>query len=562
VIKPDPVRILLVDDNPDDRRWIARWLAEDQAFECVVDEADCVSEAARLLESRAFDLGVVDWELPDGAGIELARHPSVLAQRLPLIFVTGSERPDQGSFAVAHGAADFLPKDDVTPRALSRACAHALMRSRLEREIDVLRAAEIAAGGRERDARILAELSLSEERKARARVTALHALSSMLSAATTVDEIAAVVIQHLPAFERAHALSIYLVRDAGLALRGATGAEPDARATALATPLTTLTPLTEAVRRGSLVCVHDDAALRARLPLLAATLNCSWLAMPLMSQGQALGVLEIRFESGVMPAADGLAYIELVAQNIAQALHRAHLYDEAQLATVFEQRLLAVVGHDLRTPLWAITMVAQALKSRETNSKLIVQLERSAKRMADLISDVLDRATVRHGLPSARAVESRALESVLGDQLDELRTALPDAEIRLEIVQPIAAQCDASRLAQVVANLVRNAVQHGQARSPILVRLSEHATAAVLTVHNRGAPIPREELPDLFDPFKRGRRAGGAGTGLGLFIVRDIVSALGGTVDVCSDQHGTVFTVVLPNTPRMARASFAHPEPT
>src|ERR1700712_361247 len=83
----DPVRVLLVDDNPDDRRWIARWLSEDRAFECAIDEADCFEDATRLLGSRAFDLGIVDWELPDGTGIELAQHANVIAQRLPLIFV-------------------------------------------------------------------------------------------------------------------------------------------------------------------------------------------------------------------------------------------------------------------------------------------------------------------------------------------------------------------------------------------------------------------------------------------------------------------------------------------
>jgi signal transduction histidine kinase len=343
-----------------------------------------------------------------------------------------------------------------------------------------------------------------------------------------------------------------------LHLQSAVGFEQDQEPVSLAIPLTRLTPLTQALRQGGPVCIHDANELRARMPLLPPPSKCSWLALPLLSQGQALGVLDIRFEPGVMPASDDLAYFELVAQNIVQALHRAHLYDEARLATLFEQRLLAIVGHDLRTPLWAITMVAEALTPRESDAKLIAQLERSAKRMADLISDVLDRAAIHHGQPTTRVAESEAIESVLRDQLAELRTALPQEDIRLQIVLPIQVQCDASRTAQVVSNLVRNAVQHGQARSPVLVHLSEQDGAAVLSVHNKGAPIPGEDLPVLFDPFKRGRRAASAGTGLGLFIVHEIVTAIGGHVNVRSDDDGTTFTVILPSRPSVPDSSLDH----
>jgi signal transduction histidine kinase len=148
---------------------------------------------------------------------------------------------------------------------------------------------------------------------------------------------------------------------------------------------------------------------------------------------------------------------------------------------------------------------------------------------------------------------------VLRDQVDELRTALPQAEIQLDLTLPVQADCDASRVAQVVSNLVRNAVQHGEPNAPVSVRLSESAGAAVLTIHNQGSPIPAEDLPDLFDPFKRGRRAGGVGSGLGLFIVREIVTALDGEVHVRSDDAGTTFTVSLPNHPAAEHTAQAHP---
>jgi signal transduction histidine kinase len=528
---------LLVDDNEDDRRLVERLLHEAQFNQLSITEADCLAQALTLVEHATFDLCVVDWELPDGTGIELAQHPFFTQKSLPVIIVTGNERPEQGSFAVGRGAADFIPKNDLTARTLGRACSHAIARSALEREIEQLRKAQLAATEREHAARLAAEASLVEERRARERVTWLHSLSSLLGAATTSREIGAWVVQRMASFEAAAAVTLHLLKDELLLLEGSTGIDDGARSGLQSLPLTAASPLSESVRSG-LPRHFELNELHGR----------RGLAVPLSTSSGVFGLLTVFFDEHAFPAPDQLAYIELVAQHVAEALQRARLYEAAQHTAEFEERLLTIVGHDLRTPLSAIVMVAHLLEARGLAPDLVARLERSAHRMNELISDVLDRAAVRRGVSSQRTLDTADLEALLQDQVDELRAALPNTPIELEIHGAVTVQCEPSRTSQIVSNLVRNAAQHGHAATPVTVRLSQadHGNHAEITVHNSGAPIPPEELPHLFDPFKRGRGAGGAGTGLGLFIVQESVAALGGEVLVLSDTDGTTFKVTLP----------------
>ena len=129
----------------------------------------------------------------------------------------------------------------------------------------------------------------------------------------------------------------------------------------------------------------------------------------------------------------------------------------------------------------------------------------------------------------------------------EIRTAHPEAALRLDIRGSLVGHWDTDRLAQVVWNLVGNAIQHGD-RTPVTLTVEEAGDAVMMTVHNGGTPIPPHVLASIFEPLARGRgENGGHSIGLGLFIVRAIVLAHGGEIDVTSSrEHGTTFTARLP----------------
>lgn len=130
----------------------------------------------------------------------------------------------------------------------------------------------------------------------------------------------------------------------------------------------------------------------------------------------------------------------------------------------------------------------------------------------------------------------------------EIRAGRPEAVLRFHASGDLRGEWDVDRLAQVVSNLIGNAIQHGSG-TPVTLTGQEQGDAVTLAVHNGGPPIPPEVLPFVFEPLARGRAEGAArsGIGLGLFIARTIVSAHGGHIQVSSSTDaGTTFTVVLP----------------
>jgi PAS domain S-box-containing protein len=230
---------------------------------------------------------------------------------------------------------------------------------------------------------------------------------------------------------------------------------------------------------------------------------------------------------------------------------------EAQRRADFEQHLIGIVSHDLRNPISAIITSADNLMKRygldERQGRAIARILSSAERCNRMLRDMLDftQARLGGGIPVVRKPMDLHLFARL--VLDEVQLAWPQR--RLERVQGGDAQgeWDADRLAQVLTNLVNNALSYSPEESPVRVETRGEAEAVVLSVHNAGPAIPPEQVPRLFQPMKRGERTGekqGHGLGLGLFIVKHLVDAHGGTLEVRSAEgQGTTFTVRLPRRP-------------
>jgi signal transduction histidine kinase len=214
-----------------------------------------------------------------------------------------------------------------------------------------------------------------------------------------------------------------------------------------------------------------------------------------------------------------------------------------------QERLVAVVSHDLRNPLGAITMSASALQRTIVDPRQARQVARitaSAGRMQALIHDLLEFARCRSGdagIPVRRTPER--LGEICRRVLEEFRAANPDRSVNLTVSGNDTAELDADRVEQVVANLVANALKHGFAQKPVDVLVTSDAADAVrLEVRNEGPPIPADLMPQLFEPFSAGDAPGSVG--LGLFIVRQIAAAHGGTVSASSTGTETLFAVTFP----------------
>jgi signal transduction histidine kinase len=215
------------------------------------------------------------------------------------------------------------------------------------------------------------------------------------------------------------------------------------------------------------------------------------------------------------------------------------------------EQFIGVLGHDLRNPLAAIKMAAGLLQRQDLavgEARAANVIRDSTDRMVRMIDQLLDLSRIRNdaGIP----VEPRPMDlaNVARQVANEIALARPERQLKLTREGETTGEWDPDRLAQVVSNLVGNAIDHGAVGKPIEVRVAADGPTAVrLTVHNEGAAIPAALVPVIFDRFQRGTATRRSGLGLGLFITKTIVLAHGGkiTLESTSDA-GTTVSVRLP----------------
>lgn len=222
-----------------------------------------------------------------------------------------------------------------------------------------------------------------------------------------------------------------------------------------------------------------------------------------------------------------------------------------------KETFLAILGHDLRTPLGAISTSAKFMleldELEEPYRTLTDRIAGSASRTIELVGDLLDFTRSRlGGIPVSRAEMN--MERVVRNLVDEILAAHPERKIQVETSGELRGCWDEDRISQALSNLVSNAVQHGAEGDTVSVEVRDENDHVAIAVHNHGAVIPPQQLDGIFNPMKKrsdSRNAWGRGPtgslGLGLYIAERIVSAHHGRIEVeSSDASGTTFTVILP----------------
>lgn len=242
---------------------------------------------------------------------------------------------------------------------------------------------------------------------------------------------------------------------------------------------------------------------------------------------------------------------DVSAQYEAQA-ERERLSAKLADTLSFNETFVAAVGHDLRNPLNAILMATELLVRRTQDPTLLKtarRLQASGRRIASMIDDLSDmaRARLRGGIPVR--LQATDLLGVASRVIGEYKSTHPDRAVELQIKGDLAGQWDGARMEQVISNLLANAFHHGEEAGTVSLSLDGSAAKyVVLVVHNWGH-IPPELLPQIFEPFRAGRkdRTRSEGLGLGLFIVRQLVLAHHGSVTLTSSEAaGTTARIELP----------------
>jgi PAS domain S-box-containing protein len=280
------------------------------------------------------------------------------------------------------------------------------------------------------------------------------------------------------------------------------------------------------------------------------------LSVPLQAHGRNLGVLTLGSAgSGRRYGPEDLSLVREMASRAALLLDNSRLYREAQQSTRAREEILAVVSHELRNPLRAITVLVDTLLQwlpaeswREGERRQLESVLHVSRQMSRLVQDLLDVTQIEAGHFSVRP-DREALGGIVDEALDVLRPLAERDHVRLEVRLPDregAVLADRQRVVQVIGNLVGNAIRVTPDGGAVTLDVQASGDEVAFRVSDAGPGIPEEHLPHLFTRFWRPGRAGGVGAGLGLAIARGIVEAHGGRIGVDTGARGSTFWFTLP----------------
>jgi signal transduction histidine kinase len=285
----------------------------------------------------------------------------------------------------------------------------------------------------------------------------------------------------------------------------------------------------------------------------------SYISMPIVqADGRLFGTLcAIDPRPARLNSPEIIGMFKLFAELIAFQLdaHDRLAASAASLADAhntsrLREHFIAVLGHDLRNPLAALGGAVRLLQKRPPEDKartLLAMAEQSVNRMAKLIDDVMDLARGRLGGGLVANRRPTGLRPVFNQVIDEFRASHPGQALEAQFDLEHSVDCDPGRLAQLLSNLIANAMTHGGGDAPVKVSATENGCGLALLVSNRGAPIPPSTLERLFEPFERGQGPHAPqGLGLGLYIASQIARAHGGTLQVTSTDEETCFAFRMP----------------
>jgi PAS domain S-box-containing protein len=402
------------------------------------------------------------------------------------------------------------------------------------------------------------------------RIARLQSITAALSESLTPVQVSEVIVEQSMAGLEASSALVALLNEnkTELEIVRAVGYKQDLVDAWRHFPIDSPSPLAEAVRTGQPIWAESKQNRIARYPHLAEAYAQydidAWISIPLMVEGSAVGGITLGFAQLQLLSEEDQAFILAVAQQCAQAIARAHLYEAertarnaAESANRIKDEFLAVLSHELRTPLNPILGWTKLIRSRKldqaTSDRALETIERNAKLQTQLIEDLLDVSRILQGKLSLNFGPIN-LVSVIEAAIETVRLSAQAKSIEIQAIFESGVGLvlgDGNRLQQVIWNILSNAIKFTPSGGQVKIKLEQVGSQVQICVTDTGKGITPEFLPYVFDYF---RQADGAttrkfgGLGLGLAIVRHLVELHGGTVQAESlgEEKGATFTVRLP----------------
>ncbi|MDB4954541.1 MAG: Sensor protein [Myxococcales bacterium] len=288
-----------------------------------------------------------------------------------------------------------------------------------------------------------------------------------------------------------------------------------------------------------------------QLQLLLGVPPDRFLGVPMVVGGEVTGLLAVALPAGATPGSlEHEWLLSAVADQAAVALEKTRLEERGK----FRDRLIGIVSHDLRTPIGVIlmgtSMLLEEVDQLDAHAiKVLSRIQSSAERASRMIADLLDYTQAHLGGGIHVDRKSGDVHLLVQQVVTDFEAAHPDRDFELVHDGDPHADFDADRMAQVVGNLISNAVQYGDAGTSVRVALRTQDENVLVSVQNRGRVISPEHLLNIFEPMQQldPHASRNRSVGLGLYIVENIVTAHGGDIAVESTEaEGTTFTIRLP----------------
>lgn len=304
----------------------------------------------------------------------------------------------------------------------------------------------------------------------------------------------------------------------------------------------------------------DEHALGTLRQLQLAAL----LFVPLIHGDRVLGSLSLAMaESRRTFGSEDVELAQELARRASAAIDNARLHEQSERAVRMREQILAIVSHDLRSPLGTVAMSSgllvknPAIRDQPATRRHVETIQRSAGRAARLIGDLLDIASIQTG-KLAIELSSCRVDSLVSDCIEAYEPMARQKGIELSgefELEGNELPCDHDRIAQVLSNLVGNAIKFCSPRDRVTVRAQARAGDVQVSIADTGPGIPLDEIEHIFEVYWKGSGRG-RGTGLGLFIARSIIEAHGGRIWAESQAgKGSTFSFTLPRSSTDPQAS-------
>ncbi|MBI2366516.1 MAG: response regulator [Deltaproteobacteria bacterium] len=535
-----PTKILLVEDNPADAKLLQATFDEvgSHASEIELVEVPRLADAIRRLQEANFDLVLLGLSLPDSQGVATVARVKEVRPNLPIVVLTGHDDDNVAANALRQGAQDYLVKGQIDRRILLRAIRYAIERKKSEAEIN---------RQLERQ-RILNDIN--------------SAVASTLDLQSVMNILLEKVGQVFPQFgSMVHLLSPQKDVLEALVFRNVDAGSWQQTVPGENKGFNSIT----AHMKTPLVIKNAQNDPRSRRPeFLRRNGFVCYLGLPLIVKDEAVGVLALFSKENDAFADADIQFLSTLAGQAAIAIHNAQLYDKLKRANeTLEQTLevksilTGVMAHELKTPIQVIMGSASLLADgmcgelNQEQRERVGKIEAGSEEMLRLIESSLDMARLERGKMPLLVTEIRVRE-LLAELESEFSEAFAEKGLALEVSQPpldSTIKSDRVKLKEILRNIIDNArkyTAHGKVSLEFAVK---DADRVEFVVSDTGIGIKAELLPKIFELFYQVEpsQKEHASAGLGLNIVKRLVGAMSGEIDVTSEVgRGSAFRVTFP----------------